>query len=54
MVSFVALPMTAPKQFQFCEIVIFDMLAQLQKLDVRKATGPEGISACCILYSSPF
>ena len=36
---------TVPTQFQFCEITVSDVLAQLWRLDVRKATGQDGISA---------
>ena len=42
--SFVLPPKAVPMQFQFCEITVSDVLAQLWKLDVRKATGPDGIS----------
>ena len=43
--SFVSPPATVPTRFQFCMIAVSDVLAQLRKLDVRKATGPDGISA---------
>ena len=32
-------------QFKFCTFSIFNVLSQLQTLDVRKATGPDSISA---------
>ena len=43
--SFVSPPATVPTWFQFCMIAVLDVLAQLRKLDVRKATRPDGISA---------
>ena len=34
-----------PVKFKFCTFSISSVLTQLQTLDIKKATGPDGISA---------